>query len=137
MNSNENGNGNGKVETFADLYPAFEQPCTRKRLAKNTITLYGQTAKKSYLWGDAEGITLQTLISLNVLAYLGGLTCEDDEPYAANTMRAHTRDLRTMLTFAHEYQIIPEPIKVETPNLPQVKNELETLGGRNNDSPVG
>jgi integrase/recombinase XerD len=118
-----NGTGNGKVETFADLYSAFLQRASTLRLRENTLTLYSQTVKKFCDWADAESITPQDLTSLNVLAYIGGLKRLDGKPYAINTMRAHTRDLKTMLTFAFEYGIIPRPIKVETPSLPPVKIE--------------
>lgn len=117
------GNGNGAVNTFADLYEAFLKRASTLRLGENTLKLYGQTVKKFCDWADAEGITPQDLTSLDALAYIGGLKRLDGEPYKINTMRAHARDLKTMLTFAFEYGIIPEPVKVETPKLPQTKIE--------------
>jgi integrase/recombinase XerD len=118
-----NDTGNGKLETFADLYAAFLQRASTRRLEENTLKLYSQTVKKFCDWADAESITPKSLTSLNVLAYIGGLKRLDGRPYAVNTIRAHARDLKTMLTFAFEYGIIPRPIKVETPSLPPVKIE--------------
>ena len=115
---------NGKVETFSDLYDLFLDRATNTlRLKENTIILYGQTVKKFSAWADAEGITPQELRSRDALTYINGLRREDGKPYAINSLRAHTRDLKTMLTFAHDYEYIPRKIKVETPKLPKVKIE--------------
>jgi integrase/recombinase XerC/integrase/recombinase XerD len=114
-------NGNGTVKSFSALYDLFLQRANTLRLSENTLTLYGQTCAKFCTWADNEGIVPQDLTSLNTLAYIGGLKRLDGEPYKVNTLRAHARDIKTMLTFAHEYGIIAEPIKVETPKLGQVQ----------------
>lgn len=110
--------------TFADIYDLFvDRAENTLRLSPNTLALYSQTVKNFAAWADAKGISPEAISSRDTLTYISGLRRKDGEPYAVNSLRAHARDLKTMLRFAYDYEYIPRKIKVETPPQPKVKIE--------------
>lgn len=111
---------NGGAKSFAQVFNLFVQRAKSQRLSENTLKTYNVTARKFCYWADAEGIEPCDLTSIDVLGYTGDLKREDGEPYKANTLRAHQRDIKTMLTFALEYDLIPNPVKVEMLKAPKV-----------------
>ncbi len=106
---------NGQVKTWAEVYQKFEQRCSVKRVKPSSMFTYQRTMGRFVAWAEQEEIAPADIDALDVEDYLGGLCQDNGEPYAAHSLRTYSRDVRTLLNYAHDRKIIANRIKVELP----------------------
>ena len=124
---------NGDIKTWSEVYQKFEQRCAVKRVKPSSMFTYARTMGRFVAWADQEKIAPAEIELFDVEDYLGTLAQQSGEPYSAHSLRTYSKDLRTLLNYAHDRKIFTDRIKVELPKTSDdnvkalTESELETV----------